>query len=45
MLASDSHSMDTLDAYFDDMKYMLRNIGFDCVYELNKGEFIKKYIL
>ncbi len=45
ILSSDSHSIDTLDAYFDDVIYILRNIGFDCVYELYQGEFKKKYIL
>ena len=45
ILSSDSHSIDTLNAYFDDVIYMLRNIGFDCVYELYQGEFKKKYIL
>lgn len=45
ILSSDSHSADTIDAYFDDMMYMLRSVGFDCVYELRKGEFKKKSIL
>ncbi|MBR5518012.1 MAG: histidinol-phosphatase [Clostridia bacterium] len=45
ILSSDSHSADTLNAYFDDMLYMLRNVGFEYVYEFSKGEFKKKSIL
>ena len=45
ILSSDSHSADTLNAYFDDMLYMLRSVGFDSVYELCRGEFKKKSIL
>ena len=28
----------------DEIKYILRDVGFNCVYELYKGEFIKRYI-
>ena len=44
ILSSDSHSVETLTYCFDEMEYMLRNIGFECVYELCKGEFKKRFI-
>lgn len=44
ILSSDSHKVETLDAYFDEIKYILRNIGIQCVYELYKGEFVKRFI-
>ena len=44
ILSSDSHSVDTLDFAFEEMKYILRDVGFDCVYELYKGEFKKSFI-
>ncbi len=44
LLSSDSHSVETLNYYFDEMEYILRDVGFDCVYELNKGKFRKRYI-
>ena len=44
ILSSDSHSVDTLNYCFDEMEYMLKDIGFDCVYELYKGEFRKRFI-
>lgn len=44
ILSSDSHSVDTLNAYFDDAKCLLKDIGFNYVYELCKGEFIKRFI-
>lgn len=44
ILSSDSHSVNTLDYYFDEMECVLRDIGFDCVYELYKGEFRKRFI-
>lgn len=44
LLSSDSHSVETLNYYFDEMEHILRDVGFDCVYELNKGKFRKRYI-
>lgn len=41
ILSSDSHSIETLDFGFDDAKKMLKEIGFNCVYSLKNGEFIK----
>ena len=42
ILSSDSHSVDTLNYGFEEMKYMLRDVGFDCIYEICKGEFKKR---
>ncbi|MBE7011277.1 MAG: histidinol-phosphatase HisJ family protein [Ruminococcaceae bacterium] len=44
ILSSDSHSADTLNAYFDEVEYMLKEIGFNYVYELSEGEFKKRFI-
>ena len=44
ILSSDSHSVETLNYCFGEMEYMLKDIGFDCVYELYKGEFRKRFI-
>ncbi len=44
ILSSDSHSVETLNYCFDEMEYMLKDIGFDCVYELCKGDFKKRFI-
>ncbi len=44
MLSSDCHSLDTLNFHFEEMEYILRNIGFDCVYELHKNGFEKRFI-
>ncbi len=44
MLSSDSHSVDTLDFYFDEAKKLLRLVGFDHVYELHQGTFKKRFI-
>ena len=44
MLSSDSHSVETLNYCFDEMENMLKDIGFDCVYELCKGDFRKRFI-
>lgn len=44
ILSSDSHRIDTLDFHFEEMKYILKNVGFDCVYELHKNGFEKRYI-
>ena len=44
ILSSDSHSVDTLDFYFEEAKKLLRGVGFDHVYELHKGVFKKRLI-
>ena len=44
ILSSDSHSIDTLDFGFEDAQKQLKSIGFDCVYTLKNGEFVKTYI-
>lgn len=44
ILSSDSHSVDTLNYHFAETEYILRELGFDCVYELCKGEFRKRFI-
>jgi histidinol-phosphatase (PHP family) len=44
MLSSDSHSADTLDAYFEEAKALLRQVGFDHVYMLHNYEFVKDAI-
>lgn len=44
ILSSDSHSIDTLDFYFEEMKCILKDIGFQCVYELHKDGFKKRFI-
>ena len=44
ILSSDSHSAKTLDFYFDKATELLKDIGFDGVYELCDGEFVKRHI-
>lgn len=44
ILSSDSHSADTLDAYFEETRYLLRQIGFEHVYVLRNREFVKDAI-
>ena len=44
ILSSDSHSVETLNYGFDEMEYLLRNVGFNFVYEMCKGEFRKRII-
>ncbi len=41
ILSSDSHSADTLDFYFDEATYMLKNIGFKERYVFYNNQFIK----
>ncbi len=41
ILSSDSHDVKTLDCEFDSTRKMLKDIGFNCVYSLLNGEFIK----
>ncbi|MBQ2897019.1 MAG: histidinol-phosphatase [Clostridia bacterium] len=44
MLSSDSHNIKTLDFQFSEVKKMLRDIGFECVYVLYDNTFKKCYI-
>lgn len=44
ILSSDSHNKNTLDFGFDDAKKLLKDIGFEFVHTLKKGEFVKGYI-
>ena len=44
ILSSDCHSVEMLNYCFDEMEYFLRDVGFNCVYELDKGKFRKRYI-
>ena len=43
-LSSDSHSVDTLSFYFEETEKLLRDIGFNCVYELDEGVFKKRFL-
>lgn len=40
-ISSDAHSADTIDFKFDDMKSLLKDIGFQYTYTLYNNEFIK----
>ena len=42
ILSSDSHSVDTLDFYFEEIEKLLRQVGFGYVYELKDGTFKKR---
>ena len=44
VLSSDSHSNETLSFYFEEIKYLLRDVGFDCVYEFHSGKAEKVLI-
>ena len=44
ILSSDCHNVENLNYYFNEMEHVLRDIGFDSVYELYKGEFRKRII-
>ncbi len=44
VLSSDCHTADKLDCFFTEAKAMLRDIGFEYVYALSKGTFIKEYL-
>ncbi len=44
IISSDAHNADNLNACFDETECILRDIGFNCLYELYKGEFKKIYI-
>ncbi len=42
VLSSDCHSAQHLDFYFNETEKILRNIGFNCVYEFTRGAFVKR---
>lgn len=44
ILSSDSHRVETLSFYFEETKQILRDVGFKYVYELDKGEFKKRFL-
>ncbi len=44
ILSSDSHSKDTLIFGFSEAKKLLKDIGFEFIYTLRNGEFVKDYI-
>jgi len=44
ILSSDSHSPETLDAYFDEVRKMLVDTGFEYVYVFYDNQFKKDYI-
>lgn len=44
ILSSDSHAAETIDCYFDEARYMLKDIGFRYVYALYDGGFVKDYL-
>ncbi len=41
IITSDSHSLDTLDYYFDETKNILQDIGFEYTYTIYNNEFVK----
>ncbi len=43
-LSSDSHSVDTVDFWFDEARKMLKDIGFEYTYVLYDNEFKKDYL-
>lgn len=44
MITSDSHEKDTLDCHFKEMRKQLLDVGFEYVYALYDGRFIKDYL-
>ena len=44
VLASDSHSIETLSYGFSDMRSYLKDVGFRFVYVLYNGEFVKDFL-
>lgn len=44
ILTSDSHGIDTLDCGFEDARKLLRDVGFQYVYTLFGGKFIKDFL-
>lgn len=43
-LSSDCHAADQLNCFFAEARAMLRDIGFEFVYTLSKGSFVKDYL-
>ena len=43
-LSSDSHAAGTIDCYFEEARSMLKDIGFQYVYALYDGAFVKDYL-
>ena len=41
VLCSDSHAADTLDCFFKESRLILKDVGFEYVYTLYNGEFVK----
>ena len=41
ILSSDSHAAGTIDCYFEEARAMLKDIGFQYIYALYNGEFVK----
>lgn len=41
ILSSDSHAAGTIDCYFEEARSMLKDIGFQYIYALYNGEFVK----
>lgn len=44
IINSDSHEKNTIDFHFAEMKKLLLDVGFEYVYTLYNGEFIKDYL-
>lgn len=44
IINSDSHEKNTIDFHFAEMKKLLSDVGFEYVYTLYNGEFIKDYL-
>jgi len=44
ILSSDSHSVSTIDCYFDEARAMLKDVGFQYIYALYNGEFVRDYL-
>lgn len=44
VLSSDCHNLKNLNFYFEETEALLKDVGFDCVYELDEGNFKKRHI-
>ena len=44
ILSADSHNVDTLDFNFKETRKYLRDFGFEYVYTINGGKFVKDYL-
>jgi histidinol-phosphatase (PHP family) len=44
VLSSDSHNASTIDCGLKEARLLLKDVGFDCVYALYDGKFIKDYL-